>query len=137
MLCALISKPICTLHSLSCFFNLLFAQHAAAIVSVQQLARYGQFFRHSKLVATKFAFDVNVISIVQSPLSGRMVLVKWQRGSKRSGTTKRVIISNSSAAFNESLEIKATLYKDAKKGKFDPKVLDLLVIEPKEKRNPS
>jgi hypothetical protein len=92
------------------------------------------FFRHSKLVATKFVFDVNVLSLVQSPLSGRMVLVKWQRGSKRSGSTKRVIISNSTACFNESLEVKATLYKDAKKGKFDPKLLDLLVIEPKEKK---
>jgi hypothetical protein len=32
------------------------------------------------------------------------------------------------------MEVKATLYKDAKKGKFDPKVLDLLIIEPKEKK---
>ncbi len=92
------------------------------------------FFRHSKLVACKFVFDVNVLSIVQSPLSGRMVLVKWQRGSKRSGSTKRVIISSNTASFNENLEVKATLYKDAKKGKFDSKILDLLVIEPKEKK---
>lgn len=92
------------------------------------------FFRHSKLVACKFVFDVNILSIVQSPLSGRMVLVKWQRGSKRSGSTKRVIISSNTASFNENLEVKATLYKDAKKGKFDSKVLDLLVIEPKEKK---
>ena len=92
------------------------------------------FFRHSKLVACKFVFDINVISLVQSPLSGRMVLIKWQRGSKRSGTTKRVIISSNTASFQENMEVKATLYKDAKKGKFDPKVLDLLIIEPKEKK---
>lgn len=92
------------------------------------------FFRHSKLVACKFVFDVNIISLVQSPASGRMVFVKWQRGAKRSGSTKRVIISGNTAAFNENLEVKATLYKDAKKGKFDPKALDLLVMEPKEKK---
>jgi hypothetical protein len=109
---------------------------ACVAARVHQAAhvKMSSFFRHSKLVACKFVFDVNIISLVQSPASGRMVFVKWQRGSKRSGSTKRVIISGNTATFNENLEVKATLYKDAKKGKFDPKALDLLVIEPKEKK---
>ena len=115
--------------------------------------------RHSGKKAVKFLFEIHLISLSRISAKGKLLLVRWRRGSgfwpvhmcrvilfvcswmptisllvvstgKREGLSRAVFCDDRpEVTFDETLTVKATLYKDGDKPYFDKKMIDLDIQE--------
>jgi hypothetical protein len=98
-----------------------------------------RFFRRTRLEPIKFTFDIHLLALERPPpsLPDSTVVIRWQRGSKRSGASKNVRITKGGGAVCEKFEVKATMFRDDKTAKFDSKVLSFSVTIVGDQASPS
>lgn len=93
---------------------------------------FGFLKRGRKAEALKFDFELRAMEIVHESLAGKLVCVKWSRGSKKSGVSKNVVCSSDGRAVwahDEPLKLTATLFRSKPTSLFDSKEIKLSLEE--------
>jgi hypothetical protein len=87
--------------------------------------------KHRGKEKIKVQYDIIVQRAVKldKGLNGATAFVEWKRGKSNSGFTKRVLVSKNEAVWGESITLTCTLFRDAKKDRFEQKKLTLTLKE--------
>jgi len=66
----------------------------------------------------KVKYDITIKSVENTTNNGVPVYIAWKRGSKpeNNGETKRVVVEDNKASFEETISLDCTIFKTAKKG---------------------
>eukprot|EP01118_Nematostelium_gracile_P011476 TRINITY_DN4074_c0_g2_i1.p1 TRINITY_DN4074_c0_g2~~TRINITY_DN4074_c0_g2_i1.p1 ORF type:complete len:434 (-),score=125.67 TRINITY_DN4074_c0_g2_i1:24-1325(-) len=95
--------------------------------------------KHRGKEKIKVEFNVTIVRAknLDKALNGSTIFIEWRRGSNRiSGTTRRVLVNNSTAGWDEKVTFTCTIFKNAKSDKFDEKAIKFAINEdqPKKKK---
>ncbi|KAL6046281.1 hypothetical protein QOT17_022293 [Balamuthia mandrillaris] len=81
-------------------------------------------------VKIRYLVTVKRATAVPEKLNGCTLFLAWRRGSKKnSGLTKRALVRNHQASWDESFSFMCTLARDSTTGLFDAKTLTLILRE--------
>ena len=93
---------------------------------------FGFLKRGRKAEALKFDFELRAMEIAHESIAGKLVCVRWSRGSKKTGVSKNVVSSSDGRAIwahDEPLKLTVTLYRSKPTSIFDSKEIKLSLEE--------
>lgn len=81
-----------------------------------------------KRKCSKYQYDFTVHHLMKIPKNHLVLYIKWERGRKWQGETKRSIVTDKTAVWEEEFIFKATLFQNSK-GEFKKKWIKLSIFE--------